>query len=62
MKLVKVPRSEGEEIAINTENIEAIVPKGERSAIHMLSGKVIGVELEFDELIQALTMQGWRKS
>ena len=61
MKLAMLPRQEGETIAINTENIEVILPKGERTAIHLTSGKVISVDLSMDETIQRLTQQGWRK-
>jgi len=61
MKLSMLPRQEGETIAINTDNIEVLVPKGARTAIHLTSGKVISVELELTELVQQLTQQGWRK-
>jgi uncharacterized protein YlzI (FlbEa/FlbD family) len=61
MKLVMLPRQEGENIAINTDNIEVILPKGERTALHLSSGKVISVDLPMDETIQRLTQQGWRK-
>jgi uncharacterized protein YlzI (FlbEa/FlbD family) len=61
MKLEMLPRQEGENIAINVEAIEVILPKGDRTAIHLTSGKVISVELTMEDLIQRLTQQGWRK-
>ena len=61
MKMEILPRQEGENIAINVEAIEVVLPKGDRSAIHLTSGKVISVELSMEELIQRLTQQGWRK-
>lgn len=61
MKLVTLPRQEGENITLNTEKIEVLVPKGDRTAIHLSSGKVISVNLELAELVQQLTQQGWRK-
>ncbi len=61
MKLEMLPRQEGENIAINVDAIEVILPKGERTAIHLTSGKVISVEMTMEDLIQRLTQQGWRK-
>lgn len=61
MKLEILPRQEGENIAINVEAIEVILPKGERSAIHLTSGKVISVDLNMEDLIAKLTQLGWRK-
>jgi len=61
MKLVTLQRSEGENITINSDAIEVLVPKGDKTAIHLASGKVISVDTEMNELIQQLTMQGWRK-
>lgn len=61
MKLEILPRQEGENIAINVDAIEVVLPKGERSAIHLTSGKVISVDIPITELIARLTQQGWRK-
>jgi uncharacterized protein YlzI (FlbEa/FlbD family) len=61
MKFVMLPRQEGEEVAINAETIELLVPKDGRTVLHTTSGKAIGIELPFDEVIQRLTQQGWRK-
>ena len=62
MKFAMLPRQEGEEVAINADCIELLVPKDGRTVLHTTSGKAVGIDLPMEDVIQRLTQQGWRKA